>query len=51
MRSLPIVIHATVRADALLEAGDLDGRRVWFWVIGAIKVLAEADSPMVRVVH
>ena len=23
------VIHATMRADALLDAGDMDGRNVW----------------------
>ena len=31
------VIHAAMRADALLDAGDLDGQRVWLRVIEAIK--------------
>ncbi len=30
-------IHASTRADALLEAGDLDGQRVWLRVIEAIE--------------
>ena len=29
------VIHAAMRADALLDAGDLDGQRVWLRVIEA----------------
>lgn len=29
-------IHAAVRADAMLEGGDLKGRAVWLRVIGAI---------------
>ena len=31
------VIEAAMRADALLDAGDLDGQRVWLRVIEAIK--------------
>ena len=37
------VIHAAMRADALLDAGDLDGQRVWLRVIEAIKVLSNVD--------
>ena len=33
------VIEAAMRADALLEVGDLDGRNVWLRVIEAIRVL------------
>ena len=39
------VIHAAMRADALLDAGDLDGQRVWLRVIEAIKVLSEVATP------
>ena len=39
------VIHAAMRADALLDAGDLDGQRVWLRVIEAIKVLSRPDRP------
>ena len=30
------VIHAAMRADALSEAGDLDGQRVWLRVIDVL---------------
>ncbi len=36
------VIEAAMRADALLDAGDMDGRNVWLRVIEAIK---EMSSP------
>ncbi len=39
------VIEAAMRADALLDAGDLDGRNVWLRVIEAIKVLSRPDRP------
>ncbi len=31
--------HAAMRADALLEAGDMEGRRVWLSIREAIKEL------------
>ena len=31
--------HAAMRADALLEAGDIEGRRVWLSIREAIKEL------------
>ena len=31
------VIHAAMRADVLLDAGGLEGQRVWLRVIEAIK--------------
>jgi len=34
------VIEAALRADAMLDAGDLDGQRVWLRVIEAIKELS-----------
>lgn len=51
VRVFVAAIHAAMRADALLDAGDLDGQRVWLRVIEAIKVLADADRPMGSVVH
>ncbi len=38
------VIEAAMRADALLEKGDMDGRAVWMQIIAAIKEL-EAKEP------
>ena len=32
-------------ADALLDAGDMDGQRVWLRVIEAIKVLSATSPP------
>lgn len=31
--------HAATRADALLEPGDMEGRRVWLSILGAIDKL------------
>ncbi len=31
--------HAAMRADALLEAGDIEGRRVWRRILEAIEEL------------
>ena len=45
------VIQAAMRADALLDAGDLDGQRVWLRVIEAIKVLSGAKRPPGDTVH
>ena len=43
-------IHAAMRADALLEAGDLDGLAVWRRVLRAIEEMANttlgADQTM-----
>ncbi len=36
-------IHAAMRADELLEAGDLGGRAVWLTVPRAIEVLLEQN--------
>ncbi len=30
-------MHAAMRADELLEAGDMDGRRVWLRVLEAVR--------------
>ncbi len=43
-------IHAAMRADAMLEAGDLDGYAVWKRVLRAIDEMGNitpgADQPM-----
>ena len=37
-------MHAAMRADELLAAGDLEGERVWLRVIEAIKVLQNTEA-------
>ena len=39
------VIEAAMRADALLDAGDLEGQRVWLRIIEAIRVLTGTKWP------
>jgi hypothetical protein len=36
-------IHAAMRADAMLEAGDLDGYAVWRRVLRAVEELQEVE--------
>ena len=38
-------IHAAMRADAMLEAGDLDGYAVWRRILGAVGVLRSEERP------
>ena len=43
-------IHAAMRADELLEAGDLDGCAVWKRILRAVEELGRAEPrPGVRV--
>ena len=43
-------IHATMRADAVLDAGDLDGDRVWRRILRAVGELqGVAPEPGARV--
>ncbi len=43
-------IHAAMRADAMLEAGDLDGYAVWKRVLRTVKELREVKpGPGVKV--
>ena len=43
-------IHAAMRADELLEAGDLDGYAVWKRIVKAVEELQETDpAPGARV--
>ena len=34
-----------MRADELLEAGDMDGRRVWLRVLEAVQELTSKEPP------
>ena len=38
-------IHAAMRADAMLEKGDLDGYAVWKRVLRAVEELLSRDRP------
>ena len=51
VRVFVAAIHAAMRADALLDAGDLDGQRVWLRVIEAIRVLANVERPSKGEIH
>jgi hypothetical protein len=43
------LMHACMRADALLDAGDIEGQRVWLRVVAAIRTLSDGKVP--EVVH
>ncbi len=43
-------IHAAMRADELMEAGDMDGRAVWLRIVKAIEELRQRE-PGDRAVH
>ena len=36
-------LHAAQRADELLEAGDMNGRRVWLWVLDAVRDITSKE--------
>ena len=38
-------IHAAMRADAMLEAGDLDGLATWKQILSAIDELLSKERP------
>ena len=38
-------MHAAQRADELLEAGDMDGRRVWGKILDAVQELTNTEPP------
>ena len=38
-------LHAATRADELLEADDMDGRRVWLRVLEAVQELTSKEPP------
>ncbi len=44
-------VHAAMRADAMLEAGDLDGYAVWRRILRAVEELQRAESVVGDKVH
>ncbi len=44
-------IHAAMRADAMLEAGDLDGYRTWKRILWAVRELQWAEPGPGEAVH
>ena len=38
-------MHAAMRADDLLEAGDIDGERLWIRILEAVRELTDAEPP------
>ena len=38
-------IEASLKADEMLENGDLDGQRVWIRVLGAIEEIQSSERP------
>ncbi len=44
-------IEAAMRADELMEAGDMEGRAVWLRIVKAIEDLLSEDRPGDAEVH
>jgi hypothetical protein len=44
-------IHAAMRADELMETGDMDGRAVWLRIVKAIAELLSRERPEGEKVH
>ncbi len=44
-------IHAAMRADELMEAGDMDGRAVWLRIVKAVEDLLSEERPDDAEVH
>ena len=44
-------LHAAMRADELMEAGDMDGRAVWLRIVMAIEELLSEERPDGEKVH
>ncbi len=44
-------IHAAMRADKLMDAGDMDGRAVWLRIVKAIEELLSEERPDDAKVH
>ncbi len=44
-------IHAAMRADKLLKAGDLDGYAVWKRILGAVEELQGSEPKPGEAVH
>jgi hypothetical protein len=44
-------IHAAIRADEMLEAGDMDGKRVWLRIMKAVDELLAKERPTGEALH
>ncbi len=44
-------IHAAMRADELMETGDMEGRAVWLRIVKAIEELLSEERPKGEKVH
>ena len=44
-------IHAAMRADELMEAGDMEGRAVWKRIVKPIEELQSQERPADAEVH
>ncbi len=44
-------IHAAMRADELMETGDMEGRAVWIRIVKAIEELLSEERPEDVKVH
>ena len=44
-------IHAAMRADELMEAGDMDGKDVWLRILNAVDELLARERPEGAKVH
>ncbi len=44
-------IHAAMRADELMETGDMEGRAVWLRIVKAIEELLSKERPDDAEVH
>ncbi len=44
-------IHGAMRADELMEAGDMDGRGVWLRIVKAVEELLAKERPEGEKVH
>ena len=51
LMNTPTPIHAAMRADAMLEAGDLDGYAVWKRILRAVGELQEVEPGCGARVH
>ena len=44
-------VHAAMRADELMETGDMDGRAMWLRIVKAIEELLSEERPTDAEVH
>ena len=44
-------VHAAMRADELMDAGDMEGRAVWIRIVKAVEELLSEERPDDAEVH